>query len=80
MQQTSTKVYKTRYDRVGKVNHCELCKKVKFYHTNKWQMRKPKSILKNEKHKILLYFVIQIDHLIQLTRPDLFLTKKEPVI
>ena len=29
------KEYKTRHDRVSKVIHWELCKKLKFAHTNK---------------------------------------------
>ena len=29
------KEYKTRYDWMGKVIHLELCKKLKFDHTNK---------------------------------------------
>ena len=34
------KEYKTRHDWVGKVIHRELCKKLKFDHTNKWYMPK----------------------------------------
>ena len=30
------KEYKTRHEWVGKVIHYELCKKLKFDHTNKW--------------------------------------------
>ena len=30
------KVYKTRHEWVGKVIHWEVCKKLKFDHTNKW--------------------------------------------
>ena len=32
---------KTRHDWVGKVIHCEMCKKMKFDHTNKWYMHSP---------------------------------------
>ena len=32
------KEYKTRHDWVGKVIPWELCKKLKFYQTNKWYM------------------------------------------
>ena len=35
------KEYKTRYDWVGKVIHRELCKKLKFDHTNKRYMHNP---------------------------------------
>ena len=47
------KDYKTKHDWLGKVIHWELCKRLKFDHTNKWYMQKPKSILENETHRIL---------------------------
>ena len=71
------KDYKTRHDWVGKVFHCELCKKLKFEHTTKWYMHKPKSILENEKHEIFLDFEIQIDYPISARRPSLVLIKKK---
>ena len=40
------KEYKTRHDRVGKIIHRELCKKLKFDHTNKWYMYNSVSVLK----------------------------------
>ena len=39
------KEYKTRHDWVVKVNHWELCKKFKSYHTNKWYRDNPTSVL-----------------------------------
>ena len=42
------KEYKTRHGWVGKVTHWELCKKLKFDHTNKWYMPNQTSILENE--------------------------------
>ena len=42
------KAYKTRQDWVGKVIHWELCKKLKFDHTNKQYMHNPKSVLENK--------------------------------
>ena len=33
--------YKARHDRVGKVIHWEMCKKLKFNHTNKWYRHNP---------------------------------------
>ena len=42
------KEYKTRQDRVGKVIHWEMCKKLKFEHTNKWYMHNLASVLKND--------------------------------
>ena len=54
------KDYKTRHDWVGKVIHWELCKKLKFDHTNKWYMHNPESVLENETHKLRWDFEIQI--------------------
>ena len=41
------KEYKTRHDWVGKVIHCEMCKKLKFDLTNKWYIPNPASVLEN---------------------------------
>ena len=54
MQQTMAKTKcQIRHDWVGKVIHCELCKKLKFDYTTKWYMHKPESVLENEMHKII---------------------------
>ena len=53
------KEYKNRYDWVGKVIHWELCKKLKFHHTNKWYMHKAESVLENGMYKIFRDFEIQ---------------------
>ena len=58
------KNYKTRYDWTGKVIHWELCKKLKFDHTNKWYMHNPESVLNNETQKLLWDFAIHTDSLI----------------
>ena len=50
------KEYKTRHDWVGKVIHWEMCKKLKFDHTNKWHMHNPASVLENDTHKLLCVF------------------------
>ena len=42
------KEYNTRHDCLCEVNHWELCKKLKFDHTNKWYMHNPAAVLKNE--------------------------------
>ena len=47
------KVYKTRHDWVEKVIHWELCKKLKFDHTNKWHIHNPESIMENKTQKLL---------------------------
>ena len=39
------KEYKPRHDWVSKVIHWELCKKLKFDHTNKWYMHNPETLL-----------------------------------
>ena len=62
--------YKTRHNRMGKVILWELCKKLKFNHTNKWYIHNPESALENEIHKILWNFEIQIGLLILANQPD----------
>ena len=42
------KEYKTRHDWVGKVIHLAMCKKFKFYHTNRWYMHYPAPVLEND--------------------------------
>ncbi len=56
------KEYTIRRD---KVIRRELCKKVKFDNTNKWYKDNPESALKNDTHKLLWYFEIEMDHLIE---------------
>ena len=48
MQQTDTKKYKTSHKWGGKIIHGELYKRLKFDHTDKWNMHKPASVLENE--------------------------------
>ena len=47
------KEYKTRHDWVGKVIHWEMCKKLKFGHTNKWYMHNSAPVIENDTHKLL---------------------------
>ena len=65
--------YKARHDWVGKVIPWEMCKKLKFDHTNKWYIHNPASVLENDIHKLLRDFNIQTDHLISARRPDLII-------
>ena len=58
------KVYKTRYDWVGKLIHWELFKKLTFDHMNEWDMHNLESVLEKVTHKLLWYFEIQTDYLI----------------
>ena len=76
MLQISTEEYKTRHDWVGKVIHCEICKKFKFDHTNKWYMPNRPAILENDTNKLQWDFDIQMDHLISARRPNLIINKK----
>ena len=70
------KEYKTRHGEVGKVILWELCKKLKFDHTNKWYMHNPECVLENETQKCLWDFDIQTYHLISARRPDQVRIKK----
>ena len=62
---------------MSKVIHWELCKKLKFDHTNKWYMHNPESVLKNETQKLLWDFEIQTNHLTSVRRPDLIIINKK---
>ena len=68
--------HKARHDWVGKVSHWEMCKKLKFSHTNKWYMHNSAPVLENATHKLLWDFNIQTDHLIPDRRPDLIMINK----
>ena len=65
----------TRLDGEGSL--LELCKKLKFDHTDKWYMHYPDPVLDNEKHKILWGFAIQMYHLISARRLDLVIVSKK---
>ena len=65
------KQYMTRHNWVDKVIHWELCKRLKFNHTNKSYMHNPASLLENDTHKHLWDVDIQMDRLISARRPDL---------
>ena len=65
--------YKVRYDWVGKMILCEMCRKFQFDHTNKWYMHNPAPVLENDSHKLLCDFNIQTDHLILARRPELII-------
>ena len=57
--------------------HWELCKKLKFDHTNKWYLHNPEFVQENETHKLLWDFEIQTDHQISARRPDLVIINKK---
>ena len=66
----------TSYNWVGKVIHLELCKKLKFDHTNEWYMQNTAPVFENETHKLLWNSEIQMEHLISARRPDLIIINK----
>ena len=63
---------------MGTVIFKELYKKVKFVHTNKWNMHKLDFVLENEIHEILRNLEMQKDHQIP-ARPDLVLINKKKI-
>ena len=69
--------YKTRHDWVDKMINWEMCKKLKFDHTNKWYMHKPSPVLENDTHKLQWDFDIHTDHLILARRADLMIINKK---
>ena len=56
-----------------KVIHCEMYKKLKSDHANKWYMYNPAPVLENDTLKLLWDFNIQTNHLISPRRPDLII-------
>ena len=72
------KEYKTWPDWARKVIYCELCKKFKFGHMNKWYMNNQESVRENETHKILWDFEIKTDPLISARWLDQVIKKREP--
>ena len=49
---------------MGKVTPWELCKKMKFAHTNKWYIHNPGPVFENETYKLHRNFDIEMDKLI----------------
>ena len=62
---------------MGKVIHCELCKKLEFYHTTRWYMHKSEPVRENETQKVLLGFKVQTNHFIPVRKPDLVIVCKQ---
>ena len=71
------KEYETRHDWVGKVISWEMCKKLKFDHTNKWYMNNPVPVLENNTHELLWDFDIHTDYQISARIPDLIIINKK---
>ena len=71
------KGYKARHDWKGKVIYWEMCRKLKFDHTNIWYMHNPAPVVENDTYKHLGDFNIQTDHINQTRRPDLIIINKK---
>ena len=65
---------------MGKVIQLELCKILKFDHTNKWYIHNYEYVLENETHQLHWDFEIEMDHLISVRWPDLMIIKKWKLI
>ena len=50
-----------RNDKVGKVFHLELCKRLKFDNTDRWYIHKLESVPENEIHNTFWVFEIQTE-------------------
>ena len=70
----------TRHDWMGKVIHLQLCKRLRFDHTDRWYMHKPESVLENGTDEILRDLEIQTDQQTQVRIPDLVLINKKKII
>ena len=58
--------YRNRDDWVRKVINWKFYKKMKFHHTDKWDMHK--TVRENETHKILWDFKIKMDPPVQVKK------------
>ena len=65
MQQISAEGIQDKHEWVGKVIYWEMCKKLKFDHTNKWYMHNPAPVLENNTRKFV-DFAVPADHRIKL--------------
>ena len=65
------------FDNNNNNNNNDICKKLKFDHTNKWYMHNPAAVLGKDTHKLLWDFDIQTDHLISARKPDLIVINKK---
>ena len=63
--------YNTRPDRVGKLNHWEMCRKFNVDHAKKWYVHNPAPVLENDTYKLIWDFDIHTDQRISARRPDL---------
>ena len=71
------KEYKRRHENLGKIVRWKLDRKCNFEAGDKWFEPESESVLENEDYKILWYFSIQTDHVIEARRPDLIVVDKK---
>ena len=62
---------------MGKGEPQVIMQQLKVGNSTKWYMSKRKSVLENERHKILWDFKIQADHLIPDGKPNLVIVDKK---
>ena len=77
MQHISTKGMQNKHDWTKKVIYWELCKKLKFHHTNKWYIYIPEAVHENKMQKILRDFERWTDNPIPGRVPGLVLYDKK---
>ena len=73
MSQTN---YQTSMTMGRKMIHWELCKRLNFDDTEKFDRKREESVVENHTHKILWNIEIEIGHPIQTRRLELLLKKK----
>ena len=71
------KEYKKRHDNLGKIVYWKLARKCNFEAGDKGYEHEPESVFENEDYKILWYFSIQTDHVIEVRRSDLVVVDKK---
>ena len=74
------KDYKARHDWVGKVINCDMCKKFKFDHANKWYMHNPAPVQENDTHKTPMGLWYTNGSPLSARRPNLIITNKKMII
>ena len=66
----ATRECKNKHEWLERAIHRELCKKLKFMHTDKCYIHKPEFALEKKTHRILWNYELQIVHSAQDRRPD----------
>ena len=69
--------YKRRHDNVARAVHWKLREEYGLERSEKWYEDTPKSVVENDRIKILWDVSIQCDHVIKDRRPDIIIINKE---